>query len=188
MFRTLALTGALAAALAGSALAQPRPHDFPRGGPPPGADRGAPGAALPTPDFIRAAAQTDEYERMAGRLASRMGKNPRVRQFGSMMIRDHMRTTAGLQRAIRRSGMPVPPPPPLRPDQRRMLSDLRGAGRGFDRAYIDQQVMVHQEALGVMQAYASGGSERALREAAAMTAPVVQMHLDMATQIQSRMR
>jgi len=160
MFRTLILAGVASLGLAGAALAQ---------------------QALPTPDFIKAAAQTDDFERQEGRLAERAGANPGVRSFGAEMVSAHTKTTAALKAAIRKAGMPVPPPPPLTEDQANNLATLRGLhGAAFDHAYIDQQIQAHRTALGVMQAYAAGGDNPVLKQAAADTVPIVQHHLAMA--------
>ena len=80
-----------------------------------------------------------------------MARSRGVRDFGTMMVQDHTKTTRGLQDAIRKSGRPVPPPPPLTGAQQGMLGQLKNAGRGFDFIYLQQQVQAHQEALGLMQ-------------------------------------
>ena len=165
MFRTITLATVASLSLGAPALAQP-------------------GAALPTPQFISAAASTDEFERQEGRMAERQAASPQVRAFGQMMVRDHTNTTMALKAAIRRAGLPAPPPPQLTPDQQANLSALRGRhGRDFDRLYMQQQVQAHQQALGVMQAYAAGGDNRVLRGAARDTLPIVRRHLAMAGRI-----
>jgi putative membrane protein len=156
------LAGAASFVLAGPASAQPGP-------------------ALPTADFIKAAAQTDEFERQEGRIAETRASDPRVRAFGRTMVRDHTKTTAALKAAIRKAGMKVPPLPPLSDEETRNIAALNGLkGAAFDRAYIGQQVQTHQTALGVMQGYAAGGQNPVLRQAAADTVPIVQHHLAMA--------
>jgi putative membrane protein len=140
--------------------------------------------ALSTPAFISAAASTDEFERQAGRLADRQAASPRVRSFGRMMVRDHTNTTMALKQAIRRAGLPQPPAPTLTSDQQSNMAALRGLqGPAFDQTYMQQQEQAHEEALGVMRAYAHGGDNRVLRAAAASTVPIVQRHLTMANQI-----
>lgn len=141
-------------------------------------------AALPTPAFIKAAASTDAYERQAGRMAERQAASPRVRSFGQMMVRDHTDTTMALKQAIRRAGLPPPGPPTLTADQQSEIAALRGLrGPGFDRAYMQQQVQTHVQALGVFRAYAARGDNRVLRGAAASTVPIIQRHLTLANQI-----
>ena len=183
MIRTFAFAGAAALLVASAAPAFAQHRD----GPPPGAAsdefRGE-----RTQRFVTAAAQTDEYERRAGRIAQRMAVSNRVRDFGAMMLTDHTKTTEDLKAAIRRSGHTPPPPPPLRPDQQRMLDELRGAGRGFDFAYLRQQVKVHQEALGVFQDYAGNGHNDVIVGAARQTIPLIQRHLEMAQRLQDHVR
>ena len=141
--------------------------------------------ALPTGEFVKAAAQTDEFERQEGRLAAREGASPRVRDFGQMMVTDHTRTTEALKAALKKAGLSVPPPPALSERQTQDLGALRGLhGAAFDKAYLTQQIAAHQAALGVMQGYAASGENPVLRQAAANTVPVVRHHLEMAQQIQ----
>jgi len=161
----LALAGFASLCLAAPALAQP-------------------GGALPTPQFINAAASTDEFERQEGRMAERQAASPQVRSFGQMMVRDHTNTTMALKLAIHRAGLPPPPPPQLTADQQSNVAALKNLrGRDFDRTYLQQQIQAHQTALGVMQAYAAGGDNRMLRKAAASTVPIVKRHLAMARRI-----
>lgn len=175
MRRTLALSALLALGLAPAAGAQPLPRPLP---PPPFM---APGAGMSAADFTRAAAQSDEYERQAGRLAEIRAVDPRVRDFAQMMIRDHTHTTVDLQRAIRSEGRLPPPPPPFTPEQATMLAQLHAAnGRGFDWIYMDQQIRAHETALQLMLSYAQNGREPVLRQVAQTTLPLIRQHLTLA--------
>jgi len=186
MIRNVILAGVAALGLASAANAQPMdsgmqgPGMSPMHGPMHG--MGEPMAM----DFITKAAQSDQFEIQEGRLAGMRSHNPHIRQFAQMMVSAHTKTTMGLKHAIRQTGMAPPPPPMLRDDQMHMISDLRSAhGPDFDRAYIDQQVHAHEQALQLMQNYAQNGHPGPIRDAAQMTAPIVQHHLDMARDIQS---
>ena len=176
MIRTLALASAAALLVASSAPASAQPY---RQGPP---------AAVSTRDFVTAAAQSDEFERRAGRLAQDMARSRRVRGFATMMVQDHTMTTQNLKAAIRRTGREPPPPPPLTADQQGMLGQLRDAGRGFDFAYLQQQVQAHQQALDLLQGYARGGDNAIIRDAARGTIPLVRRHLRMAQDLQASVR
>jgi putative membrane protein len=147
-----------------------------------------PAAADPaTADFITKAAQSDEFERREGRLAEKRARSPEVRHFGAHMVKAHTLTTEGLKAAIRKAGMTPPPPPALTDDQQHMIDQLKALhGRAFDKAYIDQQVQAHQQALALMQGYSQTGAVPAIKAAATKTTPIVQNHLDMATKIQGR--
>ena len=174
MIRTLAFAGAAALM---AALSAPAPL-YAQPAPP----------AASTHDFVVAAAQSDEFERRAGRMAQTMARSHRVQEFGARMVRDHTMTTQNLKMAIRRSGHPVPPPPPLAPDQQQMLDQLRGAGPGFDGVYLQQQVQAHQQALDLMRSYAHTGDNPNIRDAAAKTVPLIRHHLMMAQDLQATVR
>lgn len=136
-------------------------------------------AAPPTPVFLAKAGASDLYERTASQTVLASTRDPGVRRFASMMVRDHTKSTQMVKMAAMRSGM-HPRPPMLNPQQRHMIADLRHAhGRMRDRMYLDQQKQAHAEALGLMQDYAATGSTRALRRAAGQIVPVVQHHIDM---------
>jgi putative membrane protein len=76
----------------------------------------------------------------------------------------------------------APPPPTLLPADQAMLDQLRAAGIGpsFDMAYQQQQIAAHQQAIAMMQNYATSGDVPALRTVAAGAIPVMQKHLAMA--------
>jgi len=136
---------------------------------------------LPTPDFIKAAAQTDDFERTEGRLAEKMSASAQVRSFGEEMVSAHTKTTAALKAAIAKAGLAPPAPPLLSAEQQQDLATLKTLhGAAFDKAYVEQQIQAHQTALGVMQAYASSGDNSIIRKAASDTVPIVQNHLAMA--------
>ena len=147
-----------------------------------------PTAPMSTPQFITAASQSDEFEIQEGQMASSMGKSAGVRKFGAEMVRDHTKTTDNLHKAIMKAGMQVPPPPPLRADQRQMVAQLQTmSGADFDKGYLQQQVQAHKEALMIHQNYSQDGDTPAIKAAAAKTVPIVQSHLQMAQQLQSSM-
>jgi putative membrane protein len=111
-----------------------------------------------------------------------------VQQFGARMVHDHTMTTDNLHKAIMKAGMSVPPPPPLRPDQMRMVQELQGMhGREFDRAYLAQQIPAHQEALQANTAYAQSGEVKPIAHAARMALPIIRDHLRMAQTMASGM-
>ena len=183
------LAGAATLALATTAVAQPGPSQMPPAPPPagPGMGPGMPMHDGMTMDFVTKAAQSDEFERREGRLALQKSSSPMVRDFANHMISAHTETTRGLKMAIRSAGMTPPPPPMLTDDQKHMIHDLmHRSGGDFDRAYIDQQVHAHEQALALMQGYGMNGHPGPIKDAANKTAPVVQQHLDMARRIRGQ--
>jgi putative membrane protein len=129
-----------------------------------------------TRNYVTKAGAADLYEIRSSELALRRARRPQVRELAEMLIRDHRRTTAEVTDAARRDGVPVRPPM-LEPAQRSMIRQLERAGPGaFDRTYLGQQVVAHQQALSLHRNYARTGRARALRRVAASAVPIIQGH------------
>jgi putative membrane protein len=136
-------------------------------------------------DYAIAAAQSDQYEIQAGRVAIAQSHNPRIQAFARDMIADHTRTSEDLAKAAEASGLPSPPPS-MSGDQTLMLAALQSqTGDEFDHTYIKQQVLAHDQALAVSRSYAAGGTDTNLRNFAKSITSLIQRHLGMANQIKS---
>ena len=139
--------------------------------------------------YVRQAGASDRFEIAEARMAQARSPDPRVRRAAQLMVRDHTRSTALVQAAVRRTTGHNPPAASLSADQAEEVAALRRAPRAsFDRTYIDQQVQAHQQALSLHRAYAARGQDAELRRTAAMIAPVVQQHLDMWSDLRNRAR
>lgn len=139
-----------------------------------------PNSPLAAPGFMAMAASSDQFEIQSSQMALQMSQNPQVRAFAQTMIDHHSRTTAELTQIAQANGL-TPPPPVLMPNHQAMLDRLRAAPPGqFDAAYKQEQVMSHQEALTLMQNYASQGDLAPLRDFATRTTPIIQQHLQQA--------
>ncbi len=144
---------------------------------------------LPTPDFVTAAAQSDQFEIQEGRLASMRSMNGHVREAGAMMVRAHEQSTAKMKTAVHRAGLPPLPPPGLDVGQQQMFARLQATtGPAFDRIYVDQQVHAHQKTLALVTAYAQNGQPGPIRHAAMQIRPVVEQHLAMFEHMEKMMR
>jgi putative membrane protein len=136
-------------------------------------------------DFAAMAAQSDDYEIQAGRDALTQAADPRVRAFAQEMVDAHTRTSQNLRSATAAANLSAPQSA-ISGDQARLLSALQSLrGAEFDRTYIRQQVLAHNQALAVTQNYASAGAEPNLRGAAQATLPVIKHHLEMAEQLRA---
>lgn len=134
----------------------------------------------PTREFVAAAAHSDQYEILAGRVALVASTNLQVRNFSQHMIDAHRRTTAELQAAAARANL-MPPPDELGEGEARMLMALQGvSGPEFDRVYVTQQTLAHLSALTVEQSYAQTGDEPNIQVAAQQAVPLINEHLQMA--------
>jgi putative membrane protein len=148
-----------------------------------GADAGANvGGMTPTQAsaYVRLAASSDMYEIESSRLALQRSGNAAVRQFAQMMIEHHTDTTQQLAAAARAAGQTVPTG--MVTVHAQLLTALRASANvgAFDRLYIGQQRLAHQQALALHGNYAARGDTPALRTVAGAAAPIVRQHLEQA--------
>ena len=137
--------------------------------------------AMLAPGFLAQASSANQFEIQSSQLALQASQNPAVHSYANMLISDH--TQLGQQVAAGAAAAHLPPPPMgLLPAQQAMLDQLRAAGTGynFDAAYRQAQIDAHQQAIGLMQNYATGGDVLELRNAASSAIPMMQRHLAMA--------
>lgn len=137
---------------------------------------GAAASAMTAQAFADKQAASDMFEIEAGKLAQSMGKSQAVKDFGTMMVTEHTKSTADLKAAAgQASGVTVTPK--LDAMQQSNLDALKNAGDQFDATYKQQQVQAHEMALATLQGYAQNGDAEALKQFASKTASVVEKHL-----------
>jgi putative membrane protein len=137
-------------------------------------------------DYGRMAAASDLFEIQSGQVALQVSRNPEVRAFAQMLITHHTMTSNEMMAAARAAGM-TPPPPMLDTRKQAMLAQLQStAAPGFDAAFLQMQVMAHQEALALHSNYAARGDVPALRATAARAVPIVRQHLTQAQSMHHR--
>ena len=179
----MACTGSLGLAIALAFFGVPSAQRLPPAEPP-----GPHAQPLPSPDFVAAASQSDQFEREEGRLAAMRALDGRVRALASAMVREHARSTRLVQAAARRSGLPSPPPG-LDLGQQQEAEALKATtGPAFDHAYVDQQVRAHLRALSLMTSYIQSGPPGPLRQAALQIRPIVSRHLAAFERLQAGLR
>ena len=150
------------------------------------ATRAQPGTPPPasaetaTQSFVNNAAISDMYEIQAGKIAESKGQSKAVRALGARMVKAHTQTTAKLKATLNSAKIAVHPPGALDTAHQKLLDDLNGAnGADFDKMYLSQQATAHQDALTLMQTYASTGDNPALKKLATGTMPVIRQHIEM---------
>jgi putative membrane protein len=139
-------------------------------------------AVTPTPtaqDFTDKAARSDAFEIASAKLAASKAASSDLKSFAEMMITDHTASTAKIKKAASSAMPAIIPVVTLTDGQQGKLADLaKLSGKDFDKAYADQQIDAHKDALSLMQIYADKGDVPTLKAAAGEIAPKVQTHLD----------
>lgn len=173
---------------------------------PPGAPAGAGGATTPgdsvnSPNGGTTARMTDaeiasltqaadEGEIMTSKVALTKATNPDVRKYAQQMIAAHTQTiskrnalakaqnlkpAAGAKDSIGDAG-------------KQMVAKLQAAPKAaFDTAYINGQVMAHQNTLQMVQKAEGQAQNAALKQMLQQVAPDIQRHLDEAKQLQGKL-
>ncbi|MBV9811332.1 MAG: DUF4142 domain-containing protein, partial [Acetobacteraceae bacterium] len=100
--------------------------------------------------FLNSAAMAGMGEVQLGQLASTKASSPAVRTFARRMVTDHTKVNDQLMQLAQ--SKQLTPNTGLMPNDQDMLTQLQGLrGRAFDRAYINGQVMDHQNTIQVFQ-------------------------------------
>jgi len=139
-------------------------------------------AASSDVDFVQKAASSGMAEIAAGRLAASKGQSPAVQEFGRRMVADHTKANDELEIVAKTSG--ITPPSSSSPQQKATSGQLATLqGDAFDKAYAEQMVKDHQQAVELFGKEANAGSDAGLRSFAKKTLPELQQHLDMAKKL-----
>lgn len=136
--------------------------------------------------FMKTLAQGGVAEVEAGKMATKKANDPAVKQFAQQMVEDHTKNNEELKALARKSGVTLPTTPGRQlQSQQSKLEDNNGVT--FDSAYIKDQVQDHQKTVQLLEQEIQSGHDPAVRQFAQETLPVVQHHLDMAKQLQSKL-
>jgi putative membrane protein len=137
-----------------------------------------------TPDFVQKAAMSDMYEVQAGKLAADKGQSDVVKQFGQQMVDAHSKTTEELTSIVKTKNIKVDLTPKLDAKHQKLIDDLNSASaQDFDKAYADQQVDAHKEAVDLFKKYASNGDDPDVKQFAQKTLPTIEHHLEEAKKL-----
>lgn len=124
---------------------------------------------------------TDSLEIVAAKLALTKTKSADVKEFANMMIKEHGKMKSeGAALASRLGITPAPmPDDPSASQMGAMMQQLQSApdDKTFDRSYVDQMVISHQQTLDFLTAASSAAKNDSLRVFIEKGRPVVQMHL-----------
>ncbi|HVE36428.1 MAG TPA: DUF4142 domain-containing protein [Gemmatimonadaceae bacterium] len=127
----------------------------------------------------------------AGNLASTKGTNAQVKEFGRTMMRDHHALRkAGQDLAKKLNLTPTPPANDSLPQSAQKMHDSLNAmakGAAWDKAYIDNEVAVHQMVLGLLQTAQGAAQDTSLKALIVKATPNIQAHLTKAQDIQGKL-
>ena len=132
-------------------------------------------------DFLAKATEGGLKEVELGKLASQKASNADVKAFANRMVEDHGKTNAELAR-IAGANAPKPPADRLAPPAK--LTTATGAE--FDRAYMAEMVMAHQNTVALFEKQSRDGQDEALKRFVTEKLPTVRDHLEKARALQAK--
>jgi len=146
--------------------------------------------AVPTDPEIMAiveAANTAEID--AGKLAQTHAQNAQVKQFAKHMVKSHTHMNASLAKKIKMKPMTNDTSEDIRKNALDSVEKLKGMqGADFDKAYIDNQVTMHEKVLDMVNnTLLPNAQNEQLKAALTKAAPEIKSHLEKAKKIQSSM-
>jgi putative membrane protein len=137
--------------------------------------------------FVMKAAQGGMTEVQLGQLAADKATSPDVKAFGSKMVTDHGQANDELKSIATTKGITLPDK--LDTKHQAMVDKMKGlSGPAFDKAYVSAMVSAHKKDNALFTKEASSGQDSDIKAFADKTDKVVQMHLSMIQDIQSKMK
>lgn len=133
-----------------------------------------------TKTFIDKVAVANKFEIDTSQLALKYGQAADVKSFAQQMITDHTKAGQDFRAALAEAKI-EPPSDSLDVTHTAKYAKLRvfTTEKGFDTAYVDEQLSAHQEAVALFKDYSANGPTPALKAFAAKTLPVLEHHLMM---------
>jgi len=110
-----------------------------------------------------------------GRMAEQKGQSDDVKSFGKRMVTDHGKANDELKKIAAQKNVKLPAKEPT-------------VSWSSDKAYIDMMVKDHEKDLAEFKEEANSGSDPDVKKFAEDTAKVVEEHLDLAKQTQSKLK
>jgi putative membrane protein len=114
-------------------------------------------------DFLKSAAKGGMAEVELGRLATQKASNPKVKEFGSRMIRDHSKANAKLTKLAASKGVELPDGKGLSNDTSALHLKML-SGKSFDDAYVKMMVDDHKNDVAAFEKAANNSSDSEVKE------------------------
>jgi putative membrane protein len=154
------------------------------------AERAMPGT-LSDANVVSVLDAIDVTEIEAAQLAKQKASNPAVRAYASRLVDEH---TANMQQTLQlanRRGLQPDKPrlaAAVETTHQKTMDELRKkSGRDFDRAYLDYQVTMHQQAIQLVQDTANSVEDTRLKQHLIQTRPDLMSHLTGARDLQRQL-
>ncbi|HTG18053.1 MAG TPA: DUF4142 domain-containing protein [Blastocatellia bacterium] len=130
----------------------------------------------PDASFYKKAAEGGLAEVELGKLAQDKSPTQSVKEFGSMMIKDHSAANEKLKAIAEAKSIKLPTSPSVGQMATKTKLEVL-TGKTFDKSYIKGMVADHKEDIKEFQEEASSGQDADAKAFAAATLPTLKAHL-----------
>jgi putative membrane protein len=137
----------------------------------------AKGATLSSADkaFVKDAAKGGMMEVAMGRVAEKNATNSEVKNFGARMVKDHSKANEDLKAIAKEENVEWP-------------AEKEAGKWKSDKDYMDAMVKDHEKDLAAFEKEAKNGSDPDVKSFASKTAKTVREHLEMAKEIDAKLK
>ncbi len=135
------------------------------------------GIAVETDDakFATEAAAGGMAEVELAKLAETKATNPKVKEFASMMVKDHSKVNEELMSIAKTKNITLPTT--VDSDAQKLMEDLqKKSGTDFDKAYVDAMVDDHDKDVKKFEDASTDLKDAELKSFAVKTLPTLKMH------------
>lgn len=137
--------------------------------------------------FMKMAIEGNLAEVQLGKLAQQKGSTAEVRAYGQTLEADHASANLNAVKTAMAAGIDVPTAPSnAQQAQYKKLAKL--SGKKFDKEFIDMSVDMHEDDVKAYGDEAKVTEDGAVATYASATLPVLQGHLQVAKDLQARMK
>ena len=138
-------------------------------------------------EFVTKAAIGGMAEVQMGQLASSKATSADVKAFGQRMVTDHSKANDELKSLATTKGLALPTD--LDDEHKNDMQKLSTlTGKDFDKAYMDNMVKDHEKDVNEFQKASGSAGDADLKAWAGKTLPTLQQHLQMAKDVQSKVK
>jgi len=130
----------------------------------------------PDQSFFDHAAEGGLAEVSLGKLAQEKASDPKVKEFGAMMVTDHSAANEKLKALAAKEGVKLPTSPGVGQMATKAKLEVL-TGDTFDKSYVKGMVKDHEEDVALFRTEATSGKDAGAKAFAAATLPTLEEHL-----------
>ena len=136
-------------------------------------------------EFLKKVTNAGLAEIQLAKLAQQKSTIDAVKNFASMLERDHTSVNDQVKTFAGQRNVALPTAPS--DDKQKMYTDMeKMTGKAFDKEYISMMVNAHNDGISLFEDTKSNASDVDVKNFADKTLPTLRMHLDSAKAIQKR--